>query len=121
MGFDSRLIDYSPEYRDEFPTLDKWFPFTGPCFCEVVPDTRHRVWDAIMERSGAGDSVDVLSEDYGVPVEAIKEVLKVRPYEALCNFIMYEGAVPKDTRIELTDDLVDAVVIQSMDEAINRG
>lgn len=55
--------------------LDAYFPRRGPCAFCGGPDARHRVWDAIRERRAAGESVEDLARDYGVPVEAVGLVL----------------------------------------------
>lgn len=61
--------------------LDEWWPPRGPCaFCGHC-DARHRVWDAIIGRSEAGESVSYTAWDYDKPEAAIRAVLWLRPYQ----------------------------------------
>lgn len=53
----------------------RWWPFRGPCgFCGG-PDARHRLWDAILDRHRAGDSVADLAQEFAFPVEAVLALL----------------------------------------------
>lgn len=63
--------------------LDEHFPPRGPCLLCGHPDARHRLWDALLGRHDAGDSAEELARDYGVAVEAVEAVLRVRPYEGV--------------------------------------
>ena len=49
---------------------------TSPCGLCGVPGMpqRHRVVDAIAERHAAGEALDELAEDYGVPLDAVETV-----------------------------------------------
>lgn len=61
-------------------SLDEWFPPCGPCgFCRRG-DKRHRIWDTMLERHAAGDTAEMMAEDYMVPEVAVRAVLSVRPY-----------------------------------------
>ena len=60
--------------------LTRWFPLCGPCLLCGHQDKRHRLWDCIIERNEAGESIEELAEDYGLPAEAIREVIELRPY-----------------------------------------
>jgi hypothetical protein len=51
--------------------IDTYFPRVGLCACCSTQDGRHRVIDAIAERYGAGDSIELLAEDYGVSADAV--------------------------------------------------
>ena len=64
---------------DRDKSLDEWFPFQGGCAVCGGDDARHRLWDAIVERHNAGDSVALLAEDYDLPVEAIEAVIHNAP------------------------------------------
>lgn len=63
---------------NEAGMIDAHFPLKGPCFCCGEQDGRHRLLDAIKGRHGAGDSVELLANDYGRPVAAICAVLGFR-------------------------------------------
>lgn len=54
--------------------LDEHFPRRGPCLLCGVPgeDARHRVIDAIAERVRAGDAEEMVADDYGVTVQAVR-------------------------------------------------
>jgi hypothetical protein len=55
---------------------DDIFPPCGPCgFCDSN-DKRHRVWDAIVERHEAGDSIADLASDYRETPETIERVVR---------------------------------------------
>lgn len=56
--------------------LDRHFQRLGPCACCGTQDARHRVIDAIAERHAAGESVESLTEDYGVSGEAVRAALR---------------------------------------------
>jgi hypothetical protein len=60
--------------------LDCYFPPRGACAFCGGKDARHRIWDTIMDRHAAGESVASLAEDYMKPRKAIKAILTVRPY-----------------------------------------
>jgi hypothetical protein len=60
--------------------LERWFPPRGGCAFCGHKDARHRLWDTIIERHTAGDSIAFLADDYGKPRQAIKAVLTIRPY-----------------------------------------
>jgi len=62
-------------------TLSRWFPARGPCgFCGHA-DARHRLWDAIISRYRAGETVKIIAEDYDLTEAAINKVLLFRPYQ----------------------------------------
>jgi hypothetical protein len=52
-------------------TRARWWPPRGPCACCAGGDARHRVWDMMLGRARAGDSVRALARDYGVPEQAV--------------------------------------------------
>lgn len=54
--------------------LNNWFPRRGSCVCCGGPDARHRLFDAIVSRYEAGESVEALAADYAVTVTAIEAV-----------------------------------------------
>lgn len=55
--------------------LERWFPPRGPCALCGHADARHRLFDAIADRSRAGEAADALAEDYGLPVGAVRAVI----------------------------------------------
>lgn len=57
--------------------IDKYFPPCGPCLicCNSI-DARHRIFDVILEKYQAGDSVKDLAIDYNVPEEVILEIIE---------------------------------------------
>lgn len=56
--------------------LDRYFPYRGPCaYCDS-DDARHRLWDAIVERRKAGESIPDLQRDYGLSYWAVRVVLE---------------------------------------------
>lgn len=58
--------------------LDAYFPFRGPCaFCGHA-DARHRLWDVICQ---SPDSDADVVYWYEVPLEAVRLVREVRPYQ----------------------------------------
>ena len=57
--------------------IDVHIPFTGQCgFCGYH-DSRHRIFDAIMDRP---ETSITLADDYQLPVEVIKKIRELRPY-----------------------------------------
>lgn len=61
--------------------LDKYFPPCGEgAFCGHH-DKRHRLWDAIMGNYDSRDSIKETAESYCLPIEAVKLVIELRPYE----------------------------------------
>lgn len=58
--------------------LDAYFPFRGPCaFCGHA-DARHRLWDMICQ---SPDSDADMVHWCEVPLEAVRLVREVRPYQ----------------------------------------
>ena len=89
---DSRLIDYAEGYRGDFPTLEKWFPYAGPCLICGGPDKRHRLWDCVMDFAATGDTAEQITDYYQydfMPVEAVREVIRIQPYRAQMMFHLY--------------------------------
>lgn len=75
------------------PAFDSHFPPRGPCaFCEHQ-DARHRIWDTIGDRYDAGDSIQSLAHDYGVPISAIVGALD---YWLLPDPWLNEPLTPKE-------------------------
>ena len=58
--------------------LDRYFKPCGPCLFCGHPDKRHRLWDSII---GLDESDELTSRLYDYPVEAIKLVRKIKPYQ----------------------------------------
>lgn len=56
--------------------LAEYFPPLGPCAC-CGNDARHRVIDAIGSRWWAGDTIESLMVDYGIPDEAVLIAIRV--------------------------------------------
>lgn len=56
--------------------IDKYFPYRGKCAFCGADDARHRLWDSIIDMHKAGDSIEHLAEDFNLPIEAIKLVIK---------------------------------------------
>lgn len=58
------------------PVLDEHFPKIGPCGLCGVPglDQCHRVVDAIAGMLEAGEDPDVVAEEFGVGMAAVKAV-----------------------------------------------
>lgn len=54
--------------------LDKYFPLKGTCF-HCGKDLRHKTLDEIYERFSFGESLNVLANDYKVPLGAIELVI----------------------------------------------
>lgn len=54
-----------------YPELDAYFPPLGKCQVCGMGDARHRTVDAVASRVRAGDPVDEVAEDFGVPIEAV--------------------------------------------------
>jgi len=63
------------------PTLDKHFPWAGPCALCGHVDRRHRTWDALMDAADHGRSVREIASWHEVPLSAVRKVLRVRPYK----------------------------------------
>lgn len=61
---------------DDCYDAGKWWPHRGPCACCGGRDARHREWDAIRDRHSAGDTIESLAGDYGVPEAAIRAVVR---------------------------------------------
>ena len=61
--------------------LDVFFPPRGPCGLCGHHDARHRIWDAMIGRSSAGESVKDLASDYDLTPAAVQAVLDERPYQ----------------------------------------
>lgn len=53
-------------------------PFRGPCLFCGHPDARHRLFDAIVGRHQAGESVELLAWDYGLAEEVVRWVVMGR-------------------------------------------
>lgn len=58
--------------------LDKYFKPAGPCMLCGHPDKRHRLWDTIIALT---DSDEVVAHLYDLPIEAVKLVRELRPYQ----------------------------------------
>lgn len=58
------------------PTIDRYFPYRGPCILCGGPDARHRLFDALWGFYQAGDSVEVLADEYEYPVKVIGAVIE---------------------------------------------
>ncbi len=57
--------------------IDSHIPFTGQCgFCGYH-DSRHRIFDAIIDRLETSEN---LADDYELPIEIIKKIRELRPY-----------------------------------------
>ena len=61
--------------------LDQYFPPAGSCAFCGHEDQRHRLWDAFMGAAHAGDTPEGIASAWGYPVEAVRAVLAVRPYQ----------------------------------------
>jgi hypothetical protein len=59
--------------------LAKWFPECGPCAFCGFHDKRHRLWDAILDDDTTTD--EWCAWNWDVPVDAIRAVRIVRPYQ----------------------------------------
>lgn len=67
--------------RKAIATLDRFFPPCGPCAICGHRDARHRrEFDPILIRYAAGDSARSIARDRGLPLAAVKAVVRVRPY-----------------------------------------
>lgn len=65
-----------PGWQDPGPSvLDVLYPYAGPCAFCGGSDKRHRMADAITENVRAGDSVRLVADGYGVPVEAVERLV----------------------------------------------
>ena len=53
-------------------------PYTGPCAICGGPDSRHRLFDAIKSRFTAGESVVELADDYGLGVDVVELLVKLK-------------------------------------------
>ncbi len=65
--------------------LDKYYSPAGPCAFCGHRDKRHRLWDVIMGMFVGGDSIEMIAWDYNLSIEAIKAVIKIRPYRRACE------------------------------------
>ena len=59
------------------PELDSHYSFCGPCAFCGHPDKRHRLWDALID---SPETEDMLVREYGVTLEHVKAVRRIRPY-----------------------------------------
>lgn len=64
--------------KRELATLDEWFPPRGPCAFCGHEDARHRLWDTILD---SADDDATTAWAFDVPVEAVRAVRAVRPYQ----------------------------------------
>jgi hypothetical protein len=71
--------DVMAEYLAE---LDKWYPPCGPCMFCGHKDKRHRLWDVWMGEADSGESAEEIATDFEEPLEYVRAVLRIRPYEA---------------------------------------
>jgi hypothetical protein len=55
--------------------LDRFFPRLGVCWFCGTADQRHRVLDAIVEHSAAGESVEDIAGELNLSVEAVRVAL----------------------------------------------
>jgi len=62
------------------PDIDRWFPPHGPCLICGIPgaDARHRVIDAIVEHTLAGETAEEIARELEVPVEGVRAVVDTR-------------------------------------------
>ncbi len=56
--------------------IDHHVPYCGACFCCGHSDARHRMFDAILDRYKAGESVESLMDDYQMDRVVIEWVVK---------------------------------------------
>ena len=68
------MTDTQPANSNEL--LDRSFPKQGKCAFCGRQDARHRVLDAIKDRHKAGDSIELLAEDYDVSMSDIRLALE---------------------------------------------
>lgn len=51
-------------------------PLGSPCLvCGNDPEQRHRLWDAVVERWQAGESLGVIAADYGATTDDVAAVM----------------------------------------------
>lgn len=62
--------------------LDRYFPLQGTCF-ECGRDLRHKLFDKINARFGAGESIAALATAYQVPPTAIELVIVKNSFSPL--------------------------------------
>lgn len=62
---------------DRYPAwIDERIPYHGPCgFCGGE-DARHRMIDAIVGASAAGDTIEGLAENYELPEEFVRRLVE---------------------------------------------
>lgn len=53
-------------------SLSGHFNYSGKCGLCGHPDARHRIVDAWVERTRAGEPADAVADDYGVPVVLVE-------------------------------------------------
>lgn len=61
--------------------LDQYYPRCGPCAFCGHEDKRHRVWDVFISLAEGGEPAEKIAFMYDEPVEHIKAVLKIKPYQ----------------------------------------
>ena len=64
--------------RLEISQLDKYYPPCGECMLCGHKDKRHRMWDMFLSLS---DSDAFVAHLYDVPVEYVKLVRQIKPYQ----------------------------------------
>ena len=72
----TEVVSFSRLTDAQAARLDVLVPHRGPCgFC-AGPDARHRLFDAIREQVRAGDSIELVADNYDhIPLEAIRLIL----------------------------------------------
>ena len=61
--------------------LDKYYPPCGPCAFCGHRDKRHRLWNMVMaQHDNAGTSDEQIARWWGLDVEHVRAILRVRPY-----------------------------------------
>ena len=58
--------------------VDAYMPPRGRCLVCGAPDARHRVTDAAWEALRAGDSMPVVAEEYGLPLEMVRRLFMLK-------------------------------------------
>ena len=65
-------------FRDKI--IDTHIPFAGKCVFCGFQDSRHRIFDVIMD---SPDGVKEIADNYEYPVNVIERIKELRPYEAV--------------------------------------
>jgi hypothetical protein len=73
---ESSWLTYKEAQSIASEPCDIWFLYRGPCELCGHADARHRLYDAIRERSEGGEDAKEIAADFEIPIEAVEAALE---------------------------------------------